>query len=194
MGMLCMLSRVTEDEMAALREDSTAADQLLHEPCLVAPPKPGFLARLFGPAPPAPPVPRARRSWIGAERQYDLDKRWHVVHYLLTGLGEGGEFPACFLCNDGEEVGEDFGYGRPRLFTSAQAAAIAAHLHGLDEAALLARYDAADMENEDIYWQPATSPEERREDVASLHETIGEIARFADEAARSRNGLVVDIY
>lgn len=194
MGMLCVLSRVTEDEMAAMREDGAAADQLLHEPSPMPPPRPGFLARLFGSAPPAPPIPQARLPRIGAERQYDLDKRWHVVHYLLTGRGEGGAFPACFLCNDGEEVGADLGYGRPRLFTCTQAAAIAAHLDGLDEAALLARYDAADMENEDIYWQPATSAQEQREDVASLHATIVDIARFANEAARSGNSLVVEIY
>ena len=194
MGMLCVLSRVTEDEMAALREDSAAAGQLLHEPFPVPPPRPGFLARLFGAAPPAPPIAQARRPWIGAERQYDLDKRWHVVHYLLTGREQGGPFPACVLCDGGEEVGADTGYGKPRLFTSAQAAAIAAHLHGLDEAALLARYDADDMEDRDIYWQPATAPGEQREDVASLHETIVDIARFADEAARGRGGLVVEIY
>src|SRR5882762_365214 len=45
-----------------------------------------------------------------------LEKAWHGLHYLLTGsAGEGG-LPLGFLLEGGEEVGEDLGYGSPRLF------------------------------------------------------------------------------
>ena len=192
MSILCALSRVTASQMAAMRGDSSVADQLLHEEPPAAAPRPGLFAKLFGKAPPAPPARTV--AWIGAARQYDLDKQWHILHFLLTGPSEGGPFPASFLCDGGEEVGTDLGYGKPRLFTSEQAGRVAAHLRSIGEAALLERYDADAMEAQDVYWQAEDSADERRRQVRELHETMVELADFAAETARLGAGLVVEIY
>ena len=192
MSMLCTLSRVTASQMAALRGDPSVAGQLLHDDPPTAPPRPGLFAKLFGKAPPAPPARTVQ--WIGAAQQYDLDRQWNVLHFLLTGQGEGGPFPASFLCDGGEETGTDLGYGKPRLFTSQQAGRIADHLRSIGEADLLERYDADVMEEQGVYWTAGDSEEEQREQVRGLHETLTEIADFAGETARLGGGLVVEIY
>lgn len=192
MSMICTLSRVTASQIAMLRGDPSAAGQLLHDPPLAVQAQPGFLARLLGkrPLPPARTLP-----WIGAAQQYELDGQWHIVHFLLTGESEGGPLPASFLCGGGgEELGRDFGFGKPRLFTSAETARIAAHLRSVREAELMTRYDAAAIEERDVYWQAAASPDEQREQVSGLHATMQEVADFAAETARLGCGLVVEVY
>lgn len=191
MSMLCTLSRVTASQMEAMRGDPAVADALLHETVAVAPVSTGFFGRLFGKAP--PPSPARTVPWIGAGQQYELDQQWHILHFLLTGQVEGGAFPASFLCGDGEEVGRDLGYGKPRLFTSEETARIAAHLHSIDEATLTQRYDADAIER-DVYWQAGLSVNEQREQVRELHETIVEMADFAADTARLGCGLVVEVY
>jgi hypothetical protein len=192
MSMLCTLSRVSASQMAAMPGNASLADQLLHEDPLAAAPRPGVFAKLFGKTPPAPPA--CTVPWIGAAQQYDLDRQWHVPHFLLTGRSEGGPFPASFICDGGEEVGTDLGYGKPRLFTAEQAGRIADHLRSITEAALLERYDADAMEAQDVYWQAEDAADERRRQVRELHETIVELADFAGETARRNAGLVVEIY
>lgn len=192
MSMLCTLSRVTAAQAEAMRADPVVADELLHEPFPPAPVKTGLFARLTGKVPPPPPPRKA--DWIGAARQYAVDQQWHILHFLLTGLPEGGDFPACFLCNEGEEVGVDLGYGRPRLFTAEQAGRIAAHLRALDEAEVRRRYAPADIDRHDIYWLAEGSDADHRQEARWLWETMQEVAAFAEEAARDGGGLVVEIY
>lgn len=192
MSMSCTLSRVTSEQMQAMRGDPAIADALLHETLFTAQPKRGLLARLFGKT--APMLARASSSWIGAAHQYDLDHQWHILHFLLTGQAEGGDFPAHFICNGGEEVGSDTGYGAPRLFTNEQVRDIAAHLTAITEADLRERYIASEIERQEIYWKVPDTREEQREDADELADTLAEAARFIDETARRGCGLVVEIY
>lgn len=75
------------------------------------------------------------------EPELDLDKSWHGIHYLLTGtdwqIGEGAG--AAVL--GGDELGQDGGYGPPRLLGPDTVRAIAAALDALDVEALRARFD-----------------------------------------------------
>lgn len=87
MGMEAMLKVLTAAEYAALKEDpNSVGDMLLPEDC-----KNPF------------------------EGQFDLDKCWHELHFLLTGTLE----PDGTLLGDailgGAEIGPDLGYGRARL-------------------------------------------------------------------------------
>lgn len=192
MSMLCTLSRVTPEQVEAMRRDPAAAAGLLHDTLFQPRPKPGLFARLLGR--PAPPAAQPSVCWIGPGQQYALDKQWHVLHFLLTGQAEGGDFPAAFLCEGGEELGVDLGYGPPRLFTHEQARRIASHLDSVTPAQLRARYSAAEIERQGIYWQAPASVDEQDEDLEALHETTVEAARFIGETARLGRGLVIEIH
>lgn len=190
MSMLCTLSRVTPDQVQTMRRDPAAADALLHDTTLRPQPTLGLLSRLLGRTP--PPAPPSL-PWLGAGQQHALDQQWHILHFLLTGQAEGGDFPAAFLCEGGEEVGIDHGYGAPRLFTHEQARRIAAHLDSVTPAQLRARYSADEIARQGIYWQAPASLDEQEEDLRTLRETIVAAAGFIGETAQRGCGLVIEI-
>lgn len=192
MSMLSTLSRLTQEQVQAMRADPAVIPELLYDLEPAPPLQPGFFARLLGKK--AAPVRVRALPWIGAGQQLDLDHEWQILHYLLTGTIEGGAFPASFICEGGEEVGEDRGYGPPRLFSSQQARAIADHLATLDERDVLRRYRPDDIVAKGVYWQPPATEAEQREDALGLWDTIGKMTRFIDETARHGCALVVEIY
>ncbi len=95
---------------------------------------------------PAPVTPLAEEDTI------DVDKAWHVLHWLFTGTAWKGKFPEGFLVSCGTEVGNvDVGYGPARSFGPEEVRQIAAFLGSLDEAQLRARLDPKAMTAADIY-------------------------------------------
>jgi hypothetical protein len=82
---------------------------------------------------------------------YDLDKAWHGIHWLLTGSAE----PTGDVLSDavlgGEEVGDDLGYGAPRLLTAGRVADVADALAGVDADVLHARFDPEAMRAAQVY-------------------------------------------
>lgn len=115
--------------------------------------KPGFIARLFGAAPP-PPQPDASPFALGdgEGKEIDVDKSWHGMHYLLTRSGEAGSPPLDFLLGGGRTVGdEDVGYGPAWVFTAAETRGIAAAVAAVSDEELRARYDPSAMDAADVY-------------------------------------------
>lgn len=85
------------------------------------------------------------------EPELDLGKAWHGLHYLLTGTAWDTDGGAGAAILGGDEVGEEGGYGPPRLLDSERVRAVAASLDGLDVETLRARFDPAAMAAADIY-------------------------------------------
>jgi len=82
----------------------------------------------------------------------DVDKAWHCLHFLLTGLPEGGEPPLNFIAGGGTEVGdEDLGYGPARSFLSSDLAIIDEALQRVGRQDLIRRFDANRMDILQIY-------------------------------------------
>ena len=115
--------------------------------------RPGFIARLFGAAPPPPP-PDAPVFALGdgEGKEIDVDKSWHGMHYLLTRSAEGGTPPLDFLLEGGRTVGdEDVGYGPAWVFTAAETRGIEAAVAAIGDEELRARYDPRAMDAADVY-------------------------------------------
>ena len=84
--------------------------------------------------------------------EFELDKAWHALHYLLTGSAWEGEPPLNFICQGGQEVGDiDTGYGPARALGADEVQDIANALEGIDADALAQRFDPEEMEKLDIY-------------------------------------------
>ena len=83
----------------------------------------------------------------------DLDKAWHGVHYLLTGTAWEAGDPLAAAVLGGREVGDDDGYGPPRLLEADLVRTVADALAAVDDADLRARFDPAEMQRLDIYPQ-----------------------------------------
>jgi hypothetical protein len=83
----------------------------------------------------------------------DLDKAWHGVHFLLTGAAWGTDNPLGGAVLGGREVGEDDGYGPPRLLEPELVREVAEALGVVTDAELRARFDPEEMQRLDIYPQ-----------------------------------------
>lgn len=150
-----------------LRLSETNADLLLRHPRLIhpflageeGPASPpvtgGFWSRLLGgkrEAPEPPPVLEPRQE--GDEQ--DADKAWHAIHYLLTGSANQSDFPEGFILDGGTQVGEDIGYGPPRVFKPGEVSRIDALLQPITRETFHARYDGARLDAAKVYpeiWQ-----------------------------------------
>jgi Domain of unknown function (DUF1877) len=81
----------------------------------------------------------------------DLDKAWHGIHYLLTGVADGGTEPQSLAVFGGKEFGPEVGYGPARFLTAEQVLSVAESLSGLSAEALSERFNPKDMEVKQIY-------------------------------------------
>lgn len=118
-----------------------------------------------------------------------LEKAWHGLHFLLTGsAGESG-VPLGFLLEGGQEVGEDDGYGAPRVFQPGEVQQIHAALAPISDDELWSRFDAELMEAESIYpgiWDE--EEEELREEYLSY---FHELKKVVAQAGEKGMGLLV---
>nr|WP_156312975.1 YfbM family protein [Micromonospora sp. HK10] len=122
--------------------------------------------------------------------ELDLGKSWHGIHYLLTGttwqVGEGAG--AAIL--GGVEIGEDGGYGRPRLLDPDGVRAVATGLDTLDMATLRARCDPDAMTAAEIYPQAWTNA---ADDFDFLMPHLADLRRFYHSAATSGQAVLLAI-
>jgi len=115
------------------------------------------------------------------ERQIDLDKAWHGIHFLLTGKAWGGEGPLAWAVVGGHEIGDDIGYGPARFLTPEQVGQVAAALAAVTGDEFARRYDPAAMEKQQIY--PGIWEREGDEGLAWLRHYLPVLGRFYADAA-----------
>ncbi|MEM9146501.1 MAG: DUF1877 family protein [Pseudomonadota bacterium] len=113
----------------------------------------------------------------------DLDKSWHILHWLLAGRAE----PAGALLG-GEAVGPCGGYGPVRLLRPAEVAAFAEVLAPLDVPGLLARADASAMHAAGIAF--VASPGDDMIPI-EIEEHIPRPKKFVAATVKKKRGLLV---
>jgi hypothetical protein len=119
----------------------------------------------------------------------DLHKSWHMLHFLFTGDAWEGELPAATLLAGGREVGEDLGYGPPRMLSQEETTRFARFLEGLDLAALSTRLDGKAMKALGVYCaEDAESIADLREDLARY---FPRLRAFVMDAAGKGRGLLI---
>jgi hypothetical protein len=124
------------------------------------------------------------------EPDLDLDKNWHVIHYLLTGSAWGIGDGAGAAVLGGVEIGEDGGYGPARLLDPGSARAIAADLDALNVDALRPRFDRDALAAAEIYpagWEGGDS------EWNGLVEHFAELRRFYQTAATNGQAVLLAI-
>ncbi len=81
----------------------------------------------------------------------DLDKAWLAIHFLLTGSVWEVPPGAGEAVLGGDPVGEDQGYGPPRLLPADRVRAVAAALQEVTPEALRARFDLDALLEAEVY-------------------------------------------
>jgi hypothetical protein len=123
--------------------------------------------------------------------QMDVGQSWHGLHYLLTGTASEFPAPRGFLVEGGDEIGTDGGYGPARLFSPREVDAIHSVLADISEEELWSRFDAAQMNAEQVYSFNWHEEAELRRRV--YLRTFADLKRFVDYASRRGQGLVVTL-
>ena len=187
MGMIGCFYALKDQDLEAIIEQPGRIKTLWDAP-VIQPKPPSLLGKLFGAKPAAPPP---EDPWKPSEKaqEFDVDKAWHGIHFLLTGSDWEGEGPLAFVLYGGREIKEDLGYVPPHGFTSAEVKEISKALDALNVQALHDQADPAQFKANEIYpeiWD--TEPKE--ECIGYVTESLKELRDFVRKTAESNRGLI----
>ena len=150
---------------------------------------PSLLARWFGlkqqSAPAEPP-------WSPLEEpvEFDVDKAWHGIHFLLTGSDWKGSGPLAFILVGGKEIPEGLGHGPARCFTAEEVRQIDSVLKDIDPAALYEKADPTEFSRMNIY-PDIWDSEPKEECVGYVTSYLADLQKFISETAQADRALIV---
>ena len=112
-------------------------------------------------------------SGTDATAEFDVDKAWHAIHFLLCGQPWESKPPLNFIVSGGTPVGDvDVGYGPARVFSSSELSEIVGALESISAAELKGALcwkihdrvlELEAVEQMGVYPLPRTSEGETRE-------------------------------
>jgi hypothetical protein len=133
-------------------------------------------------------------NWKPAEpgAEFDIDKAWHGIHFLLTGSAWEGNGPEAFIVAGGTEIGDvDVGYGPARAFKAKGVHEIAERLKSVDKKSLEDRCDKKAFIENEIY--PEIWDEAPEDCFGYLLEYFEMLKQFICKAAEDKKALIVYI-
>ncbi len=122
-----------------------------------------------------------------AEPSLELGKTWDALHLLLTGTQYGGDGPLAnaVLALEGQEVGEDSGYGPARLLSPKQVADVAAALESFGVSNLRARHTSGLVARSSTHGGYGEA-----EDLEELEEAFEQLLALYQQAAQAKAGML----
>lgn len=162
------LARLAPEEAAATRAQRDAALAQMRA-------TPAFAAELDRLA-----TAQARAAALALPEALCLEKQWHILHFALSGSSGLIGAPADTLMS-GDEIGDDAGYGPPRVHEPPAARAFADFLAAQDFSKLLAGAAPEAMRAARIY----AAPDAIDELLATL--LADDFVRLRDYAATARD-------
>jgi len=133
----------------ALRDNpGGVAEFIYRDASLYEAPSPSLLQRLFGKSEPEPrPIP-GRRD----DDEIDLDKSWHIVHYLLTGSDNATDSPLNIIADEGDRLAEiDLGLGPPFVVHPEAVSRFATAAGEMSDEQFLSRLRPSEMPLDTLY-------------------------------------------
>jgi hypothetical protein len=126
--------------------------------------------------------------------ELDIGETWHGLQYLLTGSAWEGQAPLDFLVRGGEDVGHiPSDEGTARIFTAAEVKQLAEALQALSPDTPRSRFDAAAMQQLDIYPGLWDEPPDDADPLDELLSYFEELRKFVRQVARRGLALLVHI-
>jgi len=138
---------------------------------------------------------RARLAEIGPfEPALDLEKSWHMMHYVFTGDIGPINSPGDALMT-GEDLGEDTtGYGPPRLHSPSATREFSEFLMPLDLEKLQSRMNYREMLRLGVYAMPRGPGSEAEYESglrAELASYFPRLREYVSEMSEKQNGLLI---
>jgi Domain of unknown function (DUF1877) len=187
MSMLFSLRRVTQQALNDLIRDPSDIVFYLYgyEPEV---PKPGFFARLLGAKTESP----VKRTWVAPpdDQVLDLDKNWHILHYLFCRQPWDGPLPQSTLMMGGVELGDiDVGYGPARGLRTDEIEAFLGFLESLKKEEFGRDVTSEEVEENEIYaceWSP--------DDGQILWEYVDALKAFLKKTKNEQHCVILYLY
>jgi hypothetical protein len=102
------------------------------------------------------------------EKQLDLAKNFHALHFLLTGSAEPTDTPASLLLLAGQPIGEvDVGYGPATAATPAEVTALASFLDEQSTSVVRQRFESEEIAESNVISEALSSATARRGSTSS---------------------------
>ncbi|MFC0204160.1 DUF1877 family protein [Novosphingobium soli] len=188
MGITFSLIRVPADTVAALAGRPRAVAEFVYQDgSFYKAPKPGFFGRFFGAkAEATDPIP-ARHD----NDEMDLDKSWHIVHYLLTGSTGRSESPLGIIGDDLHPLANlDLGLGKPNVLSPDVVAAFDQAAQSLTDDAVMARFIATEMPTDELYLGNVIARGDEEDMREYALENFHVLRDFARQAAAANEAII----
>lgn len=115
----------------------------------------------------------------------DIDKSWHAIHFLLTGVVEGGEPPLAWAVFAPTSIGEDVGRGPARVLMPNEVVDVSKALAPLSADKVKRKCDLHVMNEREIYPRGWMSG-----DADYIAENFNSLKKLYDSAARRRMAIL----
>jgi hypothetical protein len=126
----------------------------------------------------------------GEERgSLDIGKSWHGIHFVLNGDPWKGNPPLSNVVLGGKEVGEDLGYGAPRLLKPEEVKEVATALEKINEKEFSDLFKQRKFAGADIYVYSQHAGDE--DILGELCMYYMEVKQFFKEAADGGKGILL---
>jgi hypothetical protein len=126
---------------------------------------------------------------VSSDESLDIDKSWHIIHFLLTGDAWESDPPWGDAVLGGTPISEeDMGYGPARYLTPMQVRAVSQALATVSPEQLIARWDERRVADAELYPQIWDDSLENREYVSIYYDELRSL--FAT-AAKNSEAMIV---
>lgn len=126
------------------------------------------------------------------EDEIDIDKSWHILHYLFTGSANGKTPPGCYLLEGGRVIKDvEIGYGPVYTLDIQQVKEFSAFVFNFDQQTLEQRFNKEEMKKQKIYVAENTSSDFKEELLPYVLENLGCLKNFLVKAVDENKGLMI---
>ena len=191
MSMILYLKRATQADVERLKSSASEAPQES-----ATSEKKGFFAKIFSksqavliPQLATDPVQDFFFANDDPSNLVHFDRAWDALNMMLTGEAFGIEGPLAIFYYQGEEIGNDLGYGPARYIPSSKMKEFDAAFGKLSDDELQSRFDPAAFEAAQLYSSYLFS--EDGIEVDYVMQWIPDFRRFAKHCAVTDSGALV---
>lgn len=127
-----------------------------------------------------------------SEDEIDIDKSWHILHYLFTGSANGKTPPGCYLLEGGRIIKDvEIGYGPVYTLDVQQVKEFSDFVCEFDQQTLEQRFNKEEMKKQKIYVAENTSSDFKEELLPYVLENLRCLKNFLVKTVDENKGLMI---
>ncbi len=184
----CMIRTSPQNVEILLNRPKAVAEFVYQDPDVYEEPKPSFLSKLIGSKSNTEDgsVPKRAEGDEG-----DLDKSWHIVHYLLCGDVGRGDGPLALIGDDLNPLADiNLGLGKPNIISADWVKEFTDLASRMTEEDFLARYVPEEMPLDDLYLGDVIARGDSDDIREYALENFEYLRKFASEAASNGQAII----